>query len=116
MLNKLKIGFLFIVQVEMLTDQVQVAKGMVKKNPSPATTEELNVARNRRDGQQSKLEVLLMAREIIATTIPEVHYMQQVRIAQLVRASHRNHEVTGSNPVEVLTFSGFCTQLQNLRP
>lgn len=58
-------------QVEMLTDQVQVAKGMVKKNPSPATTEELNVARKRRDGQQSKLEVLLMAREIIATAIPE---------------------------------------------
>ena len=25
----------------------------------------------------------------------------------LVRASHRYHEVTGSNPVEVLTFSGF---------
>ena len=115
MLNKLKIDFLLIAQVEMLTDQVQVAKGMVKKNPSPATTEELNVARKRRDGQQSKLEVLLMAREIIATAIPEVHYMQQVRIAQVVRASHRNHEVTGSNPVEVLTFSGFCTQLQKLR-
>ena len=32
-------------------------------------------------------------------------------IAQLVRASHRYHEVTGSNPVEVLTFSGFYTQL-----
>ena len=29
-------------------------------------------------------------------------------IAQLVRVSHRYHEVTGSNPVEVLTFSGFC--------
>ena len=28
-------------------------------------------------------------------------------IAQLVRASHRNREVTGSNPVEVLNFSGF---------
>ena len=27
-------------------------------------------------------------------------------IAQLVRASHRYREVTGSNPVEVLTFSG----------
>ena len=32
-------------------------------------------------------------------------------IAQLVRASHRNREVTGSNPVEVLNFSGFSTQL-----
>ena len=32
-------------------------------------------------------------------------------IAQLVRASHRYREVTGSNPVEVLTFSGFYTQL-----
>ena len=30
-------------------------------------------------------------------------------IAQLVRVSHRFHEVTGSNPVEVLTFSSFCT-------
>ena len=29
-------------------------------------------------------------------------------IAQLVRASHRYREVLGSNPVEVLTFSGFC--------
>ena len=28
-------------------------------------------------------------------------------IAQLVRASHRYREVTGSNPVEVLTISGF---------
>ena len=36
-------------------------------------------------------------------------------IAQLVRASHRNREVTGSNPVEVLNFSGFSTQLQKLR-
>ena len=36
-------------------------------------------------------------------------------IAQLVRASHRNREVTGSNPVEVLNFSGFSPQLQKLR-
>ena len=36
-------------------------------------------------------------------------------IAQLVRASHRHREVTGSNPVEVLTFSGFYTQLLKLR-
>ena len=35
-------------------------------------------------------------------------------IAQLVRASHRYFEVTGSNPVEVLTFSGFCSQLLKL--
>ena len=32
-------------------------------------------------------------------------------IAQLISASHRNREVTGSNPVEVLNFSGFSTQL-----
>ena len=32
-----------------------------------------------------------------------------------VRASHRYREVTGSNPVEVLTFSGFCSQLLKLR-
>ena len=32
-------------------------------------------------------------------------------IVQLVRASHRYREVTGSNPVEVLTFSGFSMQL-----
>ena len=36
-------------------------------------------------------------------------------ITQLVRASHRYHKVTGSNPVEVLTFSGFYTQLLKLR-
>ena len=36
-------------------------------------------------------------------------------IAQLVRASHRNREVTGLNPVEVLYFSGFSTQLPKLR-
>ena len=36
-------------------------------------------------------------------------------IAQLVRASHRYREVTGSNPVEHLNFSGFFTQLQKLR-
>ena len=36
-------------------------------------------------------------------------------IAQLIRASHRYHEVTGSNPVEVLNFSGFFMQLQKLR-
>ena len=38
-----------------------------------------------------------------------------IDIAQLVRASHRYREVTGSNPVEVLTFSGFHTQLLILR-
>ena len=32
-----------------------------------------------------------------------------------VRASHRYREVTGSNPVEVLDFSGFFTQLLKLR-
>ena len=32
-------------------------------------------------------------------------------IAQLARASHRNREVTGSNSVEVLNFSGFSTQM-----
>ena len=36
-------------------------------------------------------------------------------IAQLVRASHRYREITGSNPVEVLTFLGFYTQLLKLR-
>ena len=35
-------------------------------------------------------------------------------IAQLVWASHRNREVTGSNSVEVLNFSDFYTQLQKL--
>ena len=35
-------------------------------------------------------------------------------IAQLVRASHRHCKVTGSNPVEVMTFSGFYTQLLKL--
>ena len=33
---------------------------------------------------------------------------------KLVRASHRNREVTDSNPVEVLNFSGFSTKLQKL--
>ena len=37
-------------------------------------------------------------------------------IAQLVRASHRYREVTGSNPVEILNFSGSSTQLLKLRP
>ena len=36
-------------------------------------------------------------------------------IAQLVRASHRYREVTGSNPVEALNFLGFHPQLQQLR-
>ena len=36
-------------------------------------------------------------------------------IAQLVRASHRYREITGSNPVELLTFLGFYTQLLKLR-
>ena len=37
------------------------------------------------------------------------------QIAQLVRASHRFREVTDSNLVEVLTFSGFYTQWFKLR-
>ena len=45
----------------------------------------------------------------------EDHSFTWCHIAQLVRASHRYHEVTGSNPVEVLNFSGFSTQLQKLR-
>ena len=36
-------------------------------------------------------------------------------ITQLVRASHRYREVMGSNPVEVLFFLGFSTQLLKLR-
>ena len=36
-------------------------------------------------------------------------------IAQLVRALHWYCEVMGSNPVEVLKFSGFFKQLQKLR-
>lgn len=32
-------------------------------------------------------------------------------IAQLVRASHQYQQVTGSNPVQVLNFSGFSVQL-----
>ena len=36
-------------------------------------------------------------------------------IAQLVRASHRYREVTGSNPVAVLIFSGLYAQLLKLR-
>ena len=32
-------------------------------------------------------------------------------IAQLVRPSHRFREVTSSNPVDVLKFSGFSTRL-----
>ena len=39
-------------------------------------------------------------------------------IAQLFRASHRYREVTGSKiekKVEILSFSGFCTQLLKLR-
>ena len=36
-------------------------------------------------------------------------------IAQLVGASHRYREVTGSNAVKVLNFSGYHTQLQKLR-
>jgi len=35
-------------------------------------------------------------------------------IAQFIRALHQNPEDTSSNPVEVLTFSGFSTQLQKL--
>ena len=32
------------------------------------------------------------------------------------KQSHRYREVTGSNPVEVLNFSGFSSQLLKLRP
>ena len=35
--------------------------------------------------------------------------------AQLVRASHQYHQVTGSNPVEVLNFFRLLTQLHKLR-
>ena len=36
-------------------------------------------------------------------------------IAQLVRVSHQYRDVTGSNLIEVLTFSGFYAQLLKLR-
>ena len=35
-------------------------------------------------------------------------------IARLVRASHRHCEVTGSNPVQVLNFSGFFSQFAKI--
>lgn len=47
---------------------------MVAKKSSPAFSEQLNVARKKRNEQQSKLEALVMARELIMNAIPEVYY------------------------------------------
>ena len=47
---------------------------MMAKKSSPAFSEQLNVARQKRNEQQSKLEALLMARELIIIAIPEVYY------------------------------------------
>lgn len=47
---------------------------MLAKKSSPAVSEQLNVARQKRNEQQSKLEALLMARELIMNAIPEVYY------------------------------------------
>ena len=57
----------------MLQDQVQTAKERLAKKPSPEFTEQLSAARHRRDEQQSQLEALLMAREIIISAIPQVY-------------------------------------------
>lgn len=58
-------------QIDKLQDQVQSAKEMFAKKSSPAVSEQLNVARQKRNEQQSKLEALLMARELIMNAIPE---------------------------------------------
>lgn len=57
----------------MLQDQVQTAKELLAKKPSAEFSEQLSAARQRRDEQQSKLEALLMAREIIISAIPQVY-------------------------------------------
>ena len=58
----------------MLQDQVQTAKELLAKKPSPEFSEQLSASRQRRNEQQSKLESLLMAREIIISAIPMVIY------------------------------------------
>ena len=55
-----------------------------------------------------------LRKSLVANQLTVASYLSGF-IAQLVRASHRYREVTGSNPVEVLTFSGFYTQLLRLR-
>ena len=46
---------------------------MLAKKPCAAFSEQLNTARQKRNEQQSKLEALLMARELILCAIPQVN-------------------------------------------
>jgi len=58
-------------QIDKLQDQVQNAKEMLAKKSCAAFSEQLNTARQKRNEQQSKLEALLMARELILCAIPQ---------------------------------------------
>ena len=62
------------------------------------------------DVQCSIYETFHISLQIHSSRAPNVSGF----IAQLVRPSHRYREVTGSDFVEVLTFSGFYTQLLKL--
>ena len=61
--------------------------------------------------------IILFIDSFIARTLESTNDQLPTSVfeAQLVWASHRYREVTGSNPVEVLKFSGFSTQLLKLR-
>lgn len=52
-------------QIDKAQDQVQHAKTVVAQKPCVASTEQLKAAREQRNGEQEKLEALLLTRELI---------------------------------------------------
>ena len=89
------------------------------KSVSGVNIRELKLPRQQRQRERKRKRHLynkhLGNSDYFCEVIYEMFHILNCFIAQLVRASHQYREVTGSNPVEVLTFSGFCSQLLKLR-
>lgn len=68
-------------QIDELQDQVQAAKEVVAKKSSQTSVEQLNIARQKRNEQQSKLEALLIAREKITIAISQAEDIGGVVVA-----------------------------------
>lgn len=64
-----------VLQIDKAQDQVQHAKTVIAQKPCAASTEQLKAAREQRNGEQEKLEALLLTRELIVAASRQVYFV-----------------------------------------
>ena len=75
--NLLKRLLAVVLQIDKAQDHVQHAKAMLAKNSCAELQEQLRLARHHRNEEQKKIESLLVARELIIHSLPQVQYIVQ---------------------------------------